>query len=131
MCSFQSIIKNNWDFVERNSCKLCFKKLEKRNEISNITVVEIMNILHDYSKRIEHELFIGYFGDTAQNIYNDGIGKGLATAHLSLKLVKKEFNRKSTKEIIDIINSIRNDDIVQQSIFDDCEDGRLFTKIYG
>lgn len=35
------------------------------------------------------------------------------------------FNRRSTKEVIEVINKIRNDSIEQISIYDDCEGGSV------
>ncbi|MEZ2658120.1 UvrD-helicase domain-containing protein [Aneurinibacillus aneurinilyticus] len=92
---------------------------------TNEKVVLIMSYLQNYARKIGHKNFIGYFGDTAQNIYNDGIGRRITEIHSDLKTIDKEFNRRSTKEVIDIINRIRNDGINQVSIYDDCEGGSV------
>ncbi|KOA19169.1 RecBCD enzyme subunit RecB [Clostridium homopropionicum DSM 5847] len=92
---------------------------------TNESVVKIMNCLHQHSIKIGHELFIGYFGDVAQNIYNEGVGKKITQIQSDLKPINKEFNRRSTKEVIDIANKIRNDNIVQKSIFEDCVGGSV------
>ena len=84
-----------------------------------------MNELERYAKKIDHDIFIGYFGDTAQNIYDDGVGRKLTRVHTGLIKINKEFNRRSTKEVIDVINKVRNDDIKQLSIYDDCEGGSV------
>ena len=68
---------------------------------------------------------LGYFGDTAQNIYEDGIGERLDENHSGLEPVNKRFNRRSTQEIISVINKIRNDNIQQESIFEDKEGGSV------
>jgi len=95
---------------------------------TNEQVIKIMKILLDYANKIKHNVFIGYFGDTAQNIYDYGVGNNINNIHSGLKPINKEFNRRSTKEIIDVINKIRNDEIGQKSIYDDCEGGSV--KIY-
>ncbi|QIC07176.1 ATP-dependent helicase [Brevibacillus sp. 7WMA2] len=92
---------------------------------TNEKVVLIMKYLQNNARRIDHKIFIGYFGDTAQNIYNTGVGKRIIEIHSDLILIDKEFNRRSTKEVIEVINRIRNDDIKQVSIYDDCEGGSV------
>lgn len=86
---------------------------------TNKQVIEIMSLLSKRSVAIKHDFFVGYFGDTAQNIYDTGVGQGIKTIHTNLKEINKPFNRRSTKEVIDVINSIRNDEIQQVSIYDD------------
>ncbi|MGG0844502.1 Gabija anti-phage system protein GajB [Peribacillus simplex] len=88
-------------------------------------IVLVMRYLEDYAKKIGHKCFIGYFGDTAQNIYDGGVGSKITDIHLGLKPINKEFNRRSTKEVIEVINEIRNDNIKQKSIYDDCEGGSV------
>ncbi len=86
-------------------------------------VVRIMNTLDRYSKEISHPLVVGYYGDTLQNIYDDGVGEKLIELHKDLVIVTKEYNRRSHKEIIDVANMIRNDSIKQKSIYTDCNGG--------
>ncbi len=92
---------------------------------TNKRVVEIMKLIDDHAKSIQRKLFIGYFGDTAQNIYEEGVGKALIDIHPNLKSINKQFNRRSHSEIIDVINNVRNDDIKQKSIFEDCIGGSV------
>ena len=92
---------------------------------TNRSVVEIMKLIEDHAKSIQRKLFIGYFGDTAQNIYEDGVGNDLISVHPGLKMINKQFNRRSHSEIIDVVNKIRNDDIKQKSIYDDCTGGSV------
>lgn len=92
---------------------------------SNEKVVLIMNNLEQYSNKIGHKWFIGYFGDAAQNIYDSGVGDKITDIHTGLKSINKEFNRRSTKEIIEVINKLRSDNIEQISIYDDCEGGSV------
>lgn len=90
---------------------------------TNEKIIQIMSHLENYSKKIGHKIFIGYFGDTAQSIYEDGIGSKITEVHSGLKPINKEFNRRSTKEVITVINRIRNDNLKQESIYEDCEGG--------
>lgn len=92
---------------------------------TNRSVVEMMKFIEDHAKSIQRKLFIGYYGDTAQNIYDDGVGGDLISVHPGLKVINKQFNRRSHSEIIDVINKIRNDDIKQKSIYDDCAGGSV------
>lgn len=96
---------------------------EYQDTIEN--VVQIINHIDIYSKANEHKIFIGYFGDSAQNIYEEGVGAKLFDIHENCNKVNKEFNRRSYKEIIDISNKIRNDDIQQISIYSDCQGGSV------
>lgn len=88
-------------------------------------VVVTMNYLQNYAKVISHNFFIGYFGDTAQNIYTKGVGRYITELHSNLIPIDKEFNRRSTIEIIELINRIRNDGYKQVSIYDDCAGGNV------
>lgn len=82
-------------------------------------VIKIMKNLHDYSKGNNREWLVGYFGDTAQTIYDDGVGSEIDTLHPEVEVIYKKYNRRSHKQFIDIANIIRNDQIEQEPIFDD------------
>lgn len=88
-------------------------------------VVNIMNLVNQYGKEIGHNVFVAYFGDSVQNIYDTGVGKTLSTIHKELFTINKIYNRRSYKEIVDVANMVRNDDIVQHSIFEDCTGGSI------
>jgi len=88
-------------------------------------VIKILKLLSDYSEQINHNLFIGYFGDIAQNIYDTGVGGKISELHPDLHNIAKVYNRRSTNEIIQIINKIRNDDIRQESIYSDADGGSI------
>lgn len=92
---------------------------------SDEKVALIMSHLEKYSKRIGHKWFIGYFGDSAQNIYDAGVGDQITDIHTGLYSINKEFNRRSTKEIIEVINKLRSDKIEQISIYDDSKGGSV------
>lgn len=88
-------------------------------------VVNIMSILQEYAEKQSRSFCVGYFGDTAQSIYEKGVGKRITEIHKGLAVINKEFNRRSAKEVIDVANKIRNYDIVQRSIYEDCEGGSV------
>lgn len=88
-------------------------------------VVELLNIISNYAKKKELRFVVGYFGDTVQNIYETGVGERLYDIEPILKKVNKKFNRRSTKEIITVINAIRNDQIFQESIYKDDTGGSV------
>lgn len=88
-------------------------------------VVKIMNLLDKYGKEIHHDVFVAYFGDAVQNIYDNGVGKRLYQMHEELVEIKKQFNRRSFQEIIEVANKIRNDEIEQESIYEDSTGGTI------
>lgn len=88
-------------------------------------VVKIMDLLDKQGKEIGHRIFVGYFGDAMQNIYEDGVGGRVPLIHEGLLEINKCFNWRSFQEIIDVANKIRNDDIEQKSIYTDCVGGTV------
>lgn len=109
--------------------RLCIDKhpylLIDEYQDSNQSIIEILNSLHQHAKEKKLPCFIGYFGDPSQNIYEDGIGSRLQAFHPGLAVIEKEFNRRSHKEIIDVINTIRGGSLVQRSIYNDCTGGSV------
>ena len=87
-------------------------------------IVKIMNLLDIESKRINNPVFIGYFGDYVQNIYENGVGR-IENDHLELKKINKIYNRRSYSEIIEVANKIRNDEVNQKSIYTDSFGGNV------
>jgi DNA helicase-2/ATP-dependent DNA helicase PcrA len=83
---------------------------------TNELVVKLMYQLAKDDGRPEG-LLIGYFGDQMQSIYSDGVSTRLNEYHPELFRIEKKYNRRSRTEIIDIANSLRNDGLVQESIF--------------
>lgn len=88
-------------------------------------VVKMMDKVERYAKEIKHDMFVGYFGDSVQNIYEDGVGGKLNILHTGLKNIDKIYNRRSYTEIIDVASNVRNDKIVQKSIYLDSEGGSV------
>lgn len=92
---------------------------------TNDKVVKIIKILFDSAKKYKKKWLVGYFGDTAQNIYDDGVGIRIDSIHPEVFDVDKIFNRRSHKQIIDVANSVRNDSICQEPIFLERNQGKV------
>src|SRR5690625_96257 len=88
-------------------------------------VVKTLNILDQYAQKHNESFFVGYYGDRIQHIYDYGIGENLHMKHKGLKVVSKPFNRRSSQEVIDIINKIRDDGEEQKSIYNDATGGSV------
>lgn len=94
---------------------------------TNKKVIEILSSIEERSKNSgrNHSFFVGYFGDSVQNIYNDGVGSEIFELHPSCEIVNKRFNRRSCEEVIKVANAIRKDEIEQVSIYEDCAGGSV------
>lgn len=94
---------------------------------TNKKVIEILSSIEARSKNSgrNHSFFVGYFGDSVQNIYNDGVGSAIFELHPSCEIVNKRFNRRSCEEVIKVANAIRKDEIEQVSIYEDCAGGSV------
>ncbi|MEJ6078817.1 UvrD-helicase domain-containing protein [Vibrio sp. 1-Bac 57] len=84
---------------------------------TNPNVVELLSKLTTDNKSNRKPL-IGYFGDVMQSIYSDGISNRLNQYHGNLKYIYKEYNRRSRDEIINIFNTFRADNLLQESIYE-------------
>ncbi|HZX18596.1 MAG TPA: UvrD-helicase domain-containing protein [Pseudomonas sp.] len=92
---------------------------------THCNVVKFLNILHDYAIKNNRNWMVGYFGDTAQSIYDDGVGRNIEVLHAGLKNIDKIFNRRSHQQIINTANNIRADNIVQVPIFKERNTGSV------
>lgn len=88
-------------------------------------VVSILTEIVNYSKEIKHPIFVGYFGDSAQNIYDTGIGVKIEEYCKEYQHINKIYNRRSCNEIVMLANKIRNDVIEQQSVYQDSSGGSV------
>ncbi|MGC3835377.1 hypothetical protein ACPSKX_14580 [Moritella viscosa] len=88
-------------------------------------VVKFVKTIHDYAIGNNKDWVVGYFGDTAQSIYDDGVGRKIADLHDGLVNVDKIFNRRSHQQIIDVANNIRADEIIQIPIFEERNTGSV------
>ncbi|MDR2878645.1 MAG: UvrD-helicase domain-containing protein [Fusobacteriales bacterium] len=92
---------------------------------TSLKVIELLACLESYSRKINHNIFLGYFGDVKQNIYDNGVGKRLFDLCPQLKRIKKIYNRRSAPKIIEVANKIRNDDINQKTIYSNFPKGTV------
>lgn len=86
------------------------------------SVVDVVNNLVSYSNEKDLFFVAGFLGDSAQKIYSSGCGdieEGLYES------VQKPFNRRSCEEIIHVSNQIRNDGLVQRTIYVDASGGSV------
>ena len=83
-------------------------------------VIDIMDSIREYSNT-RKKFIVGFFGDSLQSIYDSGIGN-LPNKH-EYKIIEKKFNRRSSKQIVELIERIRNDNFGQQSIYNDFDNG--------
>ena len=83
-------------------------------------VIDIIDSIREYSNT-KKKFMVGFFGDSLQSIYGSGIGI-LPNKH-EYKIIEKKFNRRSSKQIVELIEKIRNDKFGQQSIYNDFDNG--------
>jgi len=86
---------------------------------------QFVKAIHDYAVDNNKDWMVGYFGDTAQSIYDDGVGRKIADLHGRVVNVDKIFNRRSHQKIIDVANKIRADEIVQVPICEERNNGSV------
>lgn len=84
-------------------------------------VISIIDSIREYSNNKHKNFVVAFFGDSVQKIYSSGIGK--LPQEVEYKKIEKKFNRRSSKQIIGLIEKIRNDNFGQKSIYDDFDNG--------
>lgn len=98
-----SILNNKYDFIFVDEYQDTFS--------------EVVKILLDFLPRSDNvnKCIIGFFGDSMQAIYNNGIGD--LNEYIKLKkvteIVKKQ-NRRNPQTVIDLANKIRTDNLKQE-----------------
>ncbi len=80
-------------------------------------VIDIISSAKEYASNKNKKFVVGYFGDSLQNIYENGVGN--LPKKDKYTLIRKKFNRRSTHQIISVIGRIRNDGFNQKSIYKD------------
>ena len=83
-------------------------------------VIDIIDSIRRYASS-KKKFMVGFFGDSLQNIYDSGIG--ILPNKREYKIIEKKFNRRSSKQIVELIEKIRNDNFGQQSIYTDFDNG--------
>ncbi|WP_272519900.1 UvrD-helicase domain-containing protein [Providencia sp. PROV223] len=125
LIEYAKVIIGNSDILKRIIIdKYPFVFIDEYQDTS-IPVVEIMADIHQYAIKNNRNWVVGYFGDTAQNIYDDGVGSDITRLHSIPIKVNKSFNRRSHKQIVDIANKVRNDEI-QQVLIDNEKNKGIF-----
>lgn len=99
---FREIVKGSYPFI-----------LIDEYQDTHPTVVK--NLLKEY-ERDSRKCIVGFFGDSMQSIYDDGIGdlKDYLTPNGNVYEVQKEQNRRSPLSVINLANKIRLDDLQQR-----------------
>ena len=70
----------------------------------------VVNILLNHLEQSGKKNVIGFFGDSMQSIYDDGVGK---INQYSLTKIVKMQNRRNPRVVIEVANKFRDDDIEQ------------------
>ncbi|HEO7931683.1 TPA: ATP-dependent helicase [Streptococcus agalactiae] len=83
-------------------------------------VVDIIDSIRKFTI-CKKNFVVGFFDDTLQNIYSSGVGK--LPNKEEYKSITKIFNRRSSNQIVELIEKIRNDNFGQQSIYTDFDNG--------
>ena len=79
-------------------------------------VIKLVQKLHLYAQESNKNWLVGYFGDTKQNIYDDGVGSNIQAIHPNIVNIDKLFNRRAHLQLTNLINKIRSDSIQQVPI---------------
>ncbi|MDF2833645.1 UvrD-helicase domain-containing protein [Chryseobacterium indoltheticum] len=77
---------------------------------------KIVEIFLNHLKKSKKKSIIGFFGDTMQSIYEDGIGNlnlFIGSTEGKVREVKKEQNRRNPEKIYNLANKLRTDGIIQ------------------
>lgn len=81
---------------------------------------DVVNILLDSLSKANKKSIIGFFGDSMQAIYDDGVGDiNKYIENESVVEVKKEQNRRNPQSVIDLSNKLRLDELRQMPSDDD------------
>ena len=83
-------------------------------------VIDIIDSIREYASS-NKKFMVGFFGDSLQNIYESGVG--ILPKKDEYKIIEKKFNRRSSKQIVALIEKIRNDNFGQQSIYTNFNNG--------
>ncbi|UOX33445.1 AAA family ATPase [Flavobacterium sediminilitoris] len=111
------------NYMFANYSKLCDSINDKFNFIFvdeyQDTDRQVVEILLDHLSRSKktNKTIIGFFGDTMQSIYDEGIGnldEYLKKEDTKLKKVIKAENRRNPQKVIDLANKLRTDDVIQK-----------------
>ena len=100
-----------------------FKKYKKLNDIfkdiANYIFIDeyqdtdpsVAKILLEHIKSSNKNSVVGFFGDSMQAIYDDGIG---TLEKYNLKKIIKKQNRRNPRTVIELANKFREDEMIQE-----------------
>ncbi len=77
------------------------------------TAPEVVEILLDFLSRSKNKSIIGFFGDSMQSIYDDGVGNLNKYLNTMVFEVQKKQNRRNPQLVMDISNKLRTDGLIQ------------------
>ena len=87
---------------------------------TDVKVINIIDSIREYSNN-KKDFVIGFFGDSVQKIYSSGVG--ILPQIEKYRKIEKKFNRRSSEQIVELIEMIRNDNFGQKSIYDNFNTG--------
>lgn len=120
----QKIVEEN-DLLKQIVCDKYPFILVDEYQDTDPKVIKTLSAISQHSKSIQHNFFVGYYGDIKQQIYDSGVGYEFFEIHGGLERIVKTFNRRSANSIINIANKIRNDELEQESIYTDNHEGTV------
>jgi DNA helicase-2/ATP-dependent DNA helicase PcrA len=83
------------------------------------TSASVVQIVLEYLKQSKRKNIIGFFGDSMQSIYDDGVGNlNKYIGSCDVQEIKKEQNRRNPRLVYGLANKLRTDDIVQTASID-------------
>ncbi len=79
----------------------------------------VVEILLTHLKQSHRKNIIGFFGDSMQSIYDDGVGDlNIYIASGDVVEVNKEQNRRNPRLVIELANKVRTDGLIQRPSID-------------
>ena len=88
-------------------------------------VIDTLDKVSLFAKKIGHPFVVGYYGDIKQNIYEKGVGSRFREYSTALKRIEKVFNRRCSPQVIKVANQVRNDGLEQESIYEEFPEGEV------
>ena len=73
----------------------------------------VVKILLEHFSRGQRKCIVGFFGDSMQAIYDDGVGNLDSYIGGAVEEIIKEHNRRNPQNVIDLANRLRTDAVVQ------------------
>lgn len=119
LLEYTDMLVNENDILKQIICDQYPFVLVDEYQDTNSLVIKTLNSVDQYAKKIAHTFLVGYYGDVKQNIYDNGVGSDFQNIHKGLERIEKVFNRRSSPKIINIANRIRNDKLIQESIYEE------------